>query len=102
MRFQPSGSRASAPGSFSRRSPQIAPASADAKNQTTTYAYDALNRVTQISFHDGSKRHRHRLALQHRLDGRRFGHAHDYRQATDNLGVTTTSAAITIRVDAPP
>jgi YD repeat-containing protein len=27
----------------------------DAKNQTTTYAYDALNRVTLITFHDGSK-----------------------------------------------
>jgi len=27
----------------------------DAKNQQTSYAYDALNRVTLITFHDGSK-----------------------------------------------
>lgn len=27
----------------------------DAKSQTTTYAYDLLNRVTLITFHDGSK-----------------------------------------------
>ena len=27
----------------------------DAKSQITTYAYDALNRVTLITFHDGSK-----------------------------------------------
>ena len=27
----------------------------DAKSQVTTYAYDALNRVTLITFHDGSK-----------------------------------------------
>src|SRR5262249_5343311 len=27
----------------------------DAKGQVTTYAYDALNRVSSITFHDGSK-----------------------------------------------
>src|SRR5206468_11702265 len=27
----------------------------DAKSQVTTYVYDALNRVTSITFHDGSK-----------------------------------------------
>jgi RHS repeat-associated protein len=27
----------------------------DAKNQTTTYTYDALNRVSSVTFHDGSK-----------------------------------------------
>jgi YD repeat-containing protein len=44
----------------------------DAKNQLTQYAYDALNRVTLITFHDGSKQ------------------AYGYDQGTNGIGRLTS------------
>ena len=45
--------------------------STDAKGQVTSYAYDALNRVTQITFHDGSR------------------HAYSYDQGANGVGRLT-------------